>query len=426
MTSRSRFAAAPFPRCQALTAAAVLFAACAAAPRALDTPPWRSREIGEGVVWHRVVRTELRGVRQTVHVLEIDPAKNEAMCKLVAWSPRARVSSLGTGTEALAAVNGGYFDGEGKPVGFLRIDARDIAGPAATKPARGAVGLGGEGGLDFRRLGAGDAWEGPRDAIGAGPILVEAGVVKRDFAVEGFTDAKFLGANPRTAIGETAEGRILLVTVDGRQAGAAGMSLDELAGLMASLGCRDALNLDGGGSTTCWIRGRGTGGVVNSPSDLTGERPVANAVAVVAPRVYIVDDEPGDTDGLDAAPGRFRAVGEHAFTSSAASGSYGKGCAFGMGPARGEWTVRVEARGRYEVFARWPRGHWTTVAEYTLVGLTEPVVVRVSQVGGAGEWFPLGFVEADAATPIRVEVTSCTRDPVAADAIRVVERRGAY
>jgi hypothetical protein len=149
---------------------------------------------------------------------------------------------------------------------------------------------------------------------------------------------------------------------------------------------------------------------------------VANAVAVVAPRVYIVDDEPGDGHGLDSAPGRFRAAGEHGFTSSAASGCYGKGFVFGLGPARGEWTVHVEARGRYEVFARWPRGHWTTVAEYTLVGLTEPVVVRVSQVGGAGEWFPLGFVEADAETPIRVEVTSCTRDPVAADAIRVVER----
>jgi exopolysaccharide biosynthesis protein len=75
----------------------------------------------------------------------------------------------------------------------------------------------------------------------------------------------------------TDEGRLLLVTVDGRHPGwSVGMTLPEAARLMRSLGARDALNLDGGGSTTMTVRGQ----VVNRPSDGGGERPVSNALYV--------------------------------------------------------------------------------------------------------------------------------------------------
>jgi hypothetical protein len=61
----------------------------------------------------------------------------------------------------------------------------------------------------------------------------------------------FLDLNPRSAIGITRDNRLLLVTIDGRQTGVSeGMYLDEIASLMLGLGARDALNLDGGGSTT--------------------------------------------------------------------------------------------------------------------------------------------------------------------------------
>ncbi|RMD98315.1 MAG: phosphodiester glycosidase family protein, partial [Calditrichaeota bacterium] len=66
---------------------------------------------------------------------------------------------------------------------------------------------------------------------------------------------------------------------DGRQEGySAGMSLFELAEFMRGLGCTEAINLDGGGSTTLVVASR----VVNRPSDKTGERPVANALLLVA------------------------------------------------------------------------------------------------------------------------------------------------
>jgi exopolysaccharide biosynthesis protein len=68
-----------------------------------------------------------------------------------------------------------------------------------------------------------------------------------------------------------------LVEVDGRQPGlSVGMNLIELAELMRALGCTDAMNLDGGGSSTFWLQGK----IMNSPSD-KHERTVANALMIV-------------------------------------------------------------------------------------------------------------------------------------------------
>ena len=87
--------------------------------------------------------------------------------------------------------------------------------------------------------------------------------------------------HPRTAVGRRPDGTVLLVVADGRNAQAAGLSMSELQQVMAALGCRDAVNLDGGGSTTMVVRGQ----VVNHPSDNkqfdpAGERVVANAIVV--------------------------------------------------------------------------------------------------------------------------------------------------
>ena len=83
--------------------------------------------------------------------------------------------------------------------------------------------------------------------------------------------------HPRTGIGFSRDSTTLyFITVDGRQESSVGMSLIEFADLMISLGVHEGLNLDGGGSTTLVINGT----VVNSPSDSTGERPVANCIFV--------------------------------------------------------------------------------------------------------------------------------------------------
>jgi hypothetical protein len=80
--------------------------------------------------------------------------------------------------------------------------------------------------------------------------------------------------HPRTAIGYDEDlAWLYLVVVDGRSESAAGIDLITLARLFRDWGCELALNFDGGGSTTMVVDGV----VVNSPSDVTGERPVSNA-----------------------------------------------------------------------------------------------------------------------------------------------------
>lgn len=83
--------------------------------------------------------------------------------------------------------------------------------------------------------------------------------------------------NPRTIAGVDALGRTLLVTADGRQTGSLGLSIKESAEVAASLGMVDAINLDGGGSTTMVADGQ----VRNISSDTTGERPVGDALLVL-------------------------------------------------------------------------------------------------------------------------------------------------
>jgi exopolysaccharide biosynthesis protein len=117
-------------------------------------------------------------------------------------------------------------------------------------------------------------FEGVRDMVGGGPLLLRDGVPTVDAC-----PGHFCGRNPRTAVGVTAEGVVLLVVVDGRRAGhSVGMTLLELANFMRSLGAVDATNLDGGGSSTVVVQGD----LMNRPSD-GSERPVPSAIVVTGP-----------------------------------------------------------------------------------------------------------------------------------------------
>jgi hypothetical protein len=113
------------------------------------------------------------------------------------------------------------------------------------------------------------------DVIGGMPILVQHG---RNVAPSCSTS--FCGRNPRTAVGWTSQGRLLLVVVDGRRAGwSRGATLREMAEIMRDLGAVDALNLDGGGSTSMVVRGN----VVDKPSD-GHERKLTSAVLILPGR----------------------------------------------------------------------------------------------------------------------------------------------
>jgi exopolysaccharide biosynthesis protein len=115
--------------------------------------------------------------------------------------------------------------------------------------------------------------------LGGGPWLLRQGAPAPLADGEPYAEGFRALRHPRTAIGVRGDGTILLVIVDGRQPGwSDGMTIEELTALMKELGCGEALNLDGGGSTTMIVRDR----VVNRPSDAAGERPVSDAVLVFA------------------------------------------------------------------------------------------------------------------------------------------------
>jgi hypothetical protein len=128
-------------------------------------------------------------------------------------------------------------------------------------------------------------WSQIVDAVGGGPVLVRDGrPVFR--ANELFTVEQLVPRHPRSAVGQTADGRVILATVDGRRPGySVGMTNFELALAMTRLGAVSASALDGGGSATMAFDGQ----LLNRPSDPGGERAVAESLNIHYYGVHVPD-----------------------------------------------------------------------------------------------------------------------------------------
>lgn len=198
----------------------------------------------------------------------------------------ATPSDTGAVEVVLRVVRAARAAGDTAVAVVARVDAR----PAGVPLGEGVEVLVGRGraAAALRRLSRGDTvrWSLPVrgapgavvELVGGFPLLLEGGRDVLD-RVPGIRPAFAFERHPRTAVAIRADGVVLLVVVDGRQPGhSVGMTLPELTALLRELGAVDALNLDGGGSTTLAIRGR----VANRPSD-PAERPVTNVLVVRAP-----------------------------------------------------------------------------------------------------------------------------------------------
>ena len=119
-----------------------------------------------------------------------------------------------------------------------------------------------------------EIFEDSEHIIAGGPYLIKNGELYIDVNEEKLT--AIAGNNPRSAIGYNDEGEFMLITVDGREQSSVGMTLGALARLMKSLGCTNAINLDGGGSSVMYVNGT----VKNSPAQ-KGGIPISNAIVVV-------------------------------------------------------------------------------------------------------------------------------------------------
>ena len=116
-------------------------------------------------------------------------------------------------------------------------------------------------------------WENVQHIISGGPYLLKDNQIFIDMTAQKLQSIG--GRNPRTAIGYTEDNNLVLVAVDGREGSSVGLTLVELAKLMKTLGCTNAINLDGGGSTVMYIKGQ----IVNHPHQ-PGGIALSNALVI--------------------------------------------------------------------------------------------------------------------------------------------------
>jgi hypothetical protein len=228
-----------------------------------------------------LVSTDLR--RMDITAVNLPRGQNQLLLYTPAWGPHTATNPHGVEVAGRIVKPSGTTIRAGQTAVVRLTGIRDGHGSTPI-PGDGIVLSGhGAGAITLR-----DLWrrtEASRDvllridtavpaaeSVGGTPILVKDG--KRWFNETGTTFSQ--ARHPRTLAGRTASGETLLVTVDGRQPGVAdGMTLAEAADLMLGLGAVEAINLDGGGSTTFVVKGA----VVNRPSDRAVRR--RNQTAVV-------------------------------------------------------------------------------------------------------------------------------------------------
>lgn len=252
----------------------------------------RQIEIRPGVVyWYlwsdrgpwavHVVRADLAGQCDLEFgVLQAEPRESGGQ-------GHERVTSMvrRSADRVLVAVNADFFTAEGTTVGTEIVDGRVVAARArptfawrlGSEPWIGIAGVTD----DATRL----RWpvdrtggDGLTEAVGGFPDLIDQGRRVGDLEISARPSFAAL-RHPRTGIGyDPARGQAWVVVVDGRQTPhSAGMTLPEFAALFEAMGASEALNLDGGGSSVMVL-----GGVaVSRPSDVTGERAVVNALALI-------------------------------------------------------------------------------------------------------------------------------------------------
>lgn len=257
--------------------------------RLSDSTAWRVVEQRKGLLC-REYRAELFGVRQKIYMLELSPSLYNLAIDQFAVRERVSVAARRSPSEPVAAINGGYFITGVKqaiPADLVRVGGIDYPHRGGWSNAALAIGTDTVAIAPWNETLEAESW---LEVMVAGPLLVLGGRPQLewvDYAPKTQYNKQQLHDifAPRSAIGVRPDGSVVLLLVDGRRAAWFGMSLNELATVGRWLGLDRMINLDGGGSSTMWLRSHG---VVNSPSDgksfIYLERKVANMVMVV-PRI---------------------------------------------------------------------------------------------------------------------------------------------
>ena len=273
-----------------LSSALCFFSAYAQTSADLETvknAEWKTFVTSEGLVHKCAAVADLYGGPQHINLIEI-PSDAKVHYD-IAVSEMKKASLISKENQALASINGSYYNMQvGNSVCFLKV-GKEVIDTTGTNE------------LNMRVTGAVHVHKGKcrimpwsykieksyksnkGTVLASGPLMLEDG----ELASWENCDSSFIATkHPRSAIFTTKDGKTVFLTVDGRSKGnAIGVSIPELAHLISALGGEDALNLDGGGSTTLWLSDAPENGVLNCPSDNrtfdhAGERSIPNIIYV--------------------------------------------------------------------------------------------------------------------------------------------------
>lgn len=249
---------------------------------------WKKEKLAPGLVLKSTHTILFDSLWQNINVLCVN-IKRRKVSLQYNNARNAKLSSQVQGTGALAAVNGGFFNiREGGSVTYIRANGVITEKDTAVLWTRnsnmtGAVLIDGNGKvqIDSARTNAWyDSNPGYVDVLVTGPLLL-LNCVRQSLPSTSLVTVR----HPRTVIGIKGRHRIVLLTLDGRTKEARGLNLHELTDLMLSFKCTNAVNLDGGGSTTMWVAGKPFNGIVNMPCDNKlfdheGERAVSDILVI--------------------------------------------------------------------------------------------------------------------------------------------------
>ena len=237
---------------------------------AIVSAQWKIESPQKGIIHKYVSIPQLYQVPQSISLIEIDPGAGLKVGVTVSDKMR-ETSKMASEQGAIAAINGSYFDMKrGNSVCFLKVDrqvvdtttlgefARRVTGAVSIRKGKMKI-------ISWNRQ-IEKQYKGKKGIVlASGPLMLKDGrycdwsLCEKDF---------IRTKHPRSAVALTKDGKILFITVDGRfPKHAGGVSIPELAHLIRILGGKDAINLDGGGSTTLGVSGAPDNGIVNYPCD---------------------------------------------------------------------------------------------------------------------------------------------------------------
>lgn len=232
----------------------------------VDTSQYAEDEDGDGIIFETITQNGYTGYLITI----LDPKRVMLGTPDVFGGTGLTLEEMVNKYDALGGINAGGFDDDGgsglggKPNGLTLIDG-EVA--SKTDGESMFVGFDADG---VMYVGYYDDWSATAHGIqfGAsfGPILIMNGVPVGE-------DNLSNGVNPRTAIGQRADGAVLMLVIDGRQAYSMGATYADCMNIMYERGAVNAINMDGGSSTTMYYNGE----YVNRCSAQTGPRPLSTA-----------------------------------------------------------------------------------------------------------------------------------------------------